>query len=102
MRIVAHRNLFHPVREYLEGLAWDGVPRAERWLEDYCAVVPASSEHAGLVRSVAKKWLLSCVARAMKPGCKVDTMLILEGRLRGNPVGCGSSPAREFTASTLT
>jgi putative DNA primase/helicase len=80
MRIVAHRNLFHPVREYLEGLAWDGVPRAERWLEDYCAVVPTSSEHAGLVRSVAKKWLLSCVARAMKPGCKVDTMLILEGR----------------------
>jgi predicted P-loop ATPase len=33
-----------------------------------------------MVRSVARKWLLSCVARAMEPGSKVDTMLILEGR----------------------
>ncbi len=80
MRIVANRNAFHPVREYLESRSWDGVPRIDRWLEDYCAVVPESLDHAGLVRSVARKWLLSCVARAMKPGCKVDTMLILEGR----------------------
>ena len=77
---MANRNAFHPVRQYLEGLSWDGVPRVDRWLEDYCAVLPESSDHAGLVRSVARKWLLSCVARAMKPGCKVDTMLILEGR----------------------
>ena len=80
IRIVADRNAFHPVREYLEGLSWDGVPRVDRWLEDYVSVRPTSGEHAGLVRSVARKWLVSCVARAMQPGCKVDTMLILEGR----------------------
>ena len=82
VRIVADRHAFHPVREYLEGLSWDGIPRAERWLEDYACVHPAADAHGHtrLVRSVARKWLVSCVARAMRPGCKVDTMLILEGR----------------------
>jgi len=80
IRIIGDQNAFHPVREYLGGLAWDGVPRAARWLENYAAVHPTSEAHAGLVRSVAKSWLLSCVARAQRPGCKVDTMLILEGQ----------------------
>jgi putative DNA primase/helicase len=80
VRMVADESSFHPVREYLETLVWDGVPRVDRWLETYAAVRPESEAHASLVRSVARKWLLSCVARAMRPGCKVDTMLILEGR----------------------
>jgi putative DNA primase/helicase len=79
-RLVADKNAFHPVREYLKGLTWDGTPRVDRWLEDYCAVVPESEAHAGLIRDVARKWMVSCVARAMVPGSKVDTMLILEGR----------------------
>ena len=79
-RIVADDHAFHPVRDYLTGLSWDGRPRVDRWLEDYASVVPASSAHAEMIRSVARKWLVACVARAMKPGCKVDTMLILEGR----------------------
>jgi putative DNA primase/helicase len=79
-RIVADDHAFHPVRDYLSGLTWDGKPRVDRWLEDYGAVVPASEPHAELIRSVARRWLVACVARAMKPGSKVDTMLILEGR----------------------
>src|ERR1700722_7308204 len=79
-RIVADDHAFHPVRDYLTGLSWDGQPRVDRWLEDYAAVAPVSEAHAEMVRSVARKWLVACVARAMKPGCKVDTMLILEGR----------------------
>jgi putative DNA primase/helicase len=80
VRIVADRRSFHPVRDYLESLSWDGTPRASRWLEDYAQVRPTSDAHAALVRTVARQWLVSCVARAMRPGCKVDTMLILEGR----------------------
>jgi putative DNA primase/helicase len=93
VRIVADGNAFHPVRQYLERLAWDGVPRVDRWLEDFCAVVPESDAQARLVRSVGRKWLISCVARAMKPGCKVDTMLILEGRQ-----GIGKSTALSVLA----
>ncbi len=80
VRIVADQHAFHPVRDYLASLAWDGRPRAERWLERYARVRPRSEKEAALVRSVAKKWLVSAVARAMQPGCKVDTMLILEGK----------------------
>ncbi len=78
-RIVATWNAFHPVREYLEALVWDGTPRVESWLEDFCAVTPTSEPHRALLRAVSRKWLTSCVARALQPGCKVDTMLILEG-----------------------
>ena len=93
VRIVAYRIAFHPVRDYLQALSWDGVPRADRWLEDFASVRPTSDEHAGLVRSVARKWLVSCVARAVRPGCKVDTRLILEGRQ-----GIGKSRALEALA----
>jgi putative DNA primase/helicase len=79
VRLVATENAYHPVRQYLEGLTWDGTPRIDRWLETYAAVVPSSEAHARMVRSVARRWLVSCIARAMDPGCKVDTMLILEG-----------------------
>ncbi|SED26964.1 conjugal transfer protein TraC [Pseudomonas marginalis] len=71
---VAHDNAFHPVREYLDGLVWDGAPRLERWLQDRLGV--ADSEYT---RKVGKRWLLSAVARVFRPGCKVDVMLILEG-----------------------
>lgn len=77
--LVADQNAFHPVQTYLGCLTWDGIPRAETWLEDYCKVVPESDDQRKVVRAVAKRWLISCVARILQPGCKVDTMLILEG-----------------------
>jgi predicted P-loop ATPase len=80
VRLVAARDAFHPVREYLESLTWDGVPRVDTWLETFCAVAPTSQGHKRLIRAVARKWLVACVARAMQPGCKVDTMLVLEGK----------------------
>lgn len=70
----ADRNQFHPVRDYLDGLAWDGVPRIDTWLIDYFG-----ADDTPLTRAVASKFLLSMVARVRRPGCKVDTVLILEG-----------------------
>ena len=80
VRIVADQHAFHPVRDYLAGLSWDGRPRIDGWLERYLGVRPREEAEGAVVRSVARKWLVSAVARAMQPGCKVDTMLILEGR----------------------
>ncbi len=79
VRIVADGNGFHRVREYLDGLVWDGTPRVDRWLERFCGVVARDEAQSSLLRSVSRRWLVSGVARAMQPGCKVDTMLILEG-----------------------
>jgi putative DNA primase/helicase len=80
VRIVASDAPSHPVADYLRGLSWDGQTRIDGWLEAYAGVTPITEPDARLVRDVAAKWLISCVARAMKPGCKVDTMLILEGK----------------------
>lgn len=71
----------HPVRNYLHNLPqWDGVPRVDTWLEDYCAVECADDEIKMYVSEVGKRWLISAVARVMRPGCKADGVLILEGR----------------------
>jgi predicted P-loop ATPase len=81
VRNVARRSgSFHPVREYLRGLAWDGIPR------DLCAYLGVDpSDYA---RAVCTSLVRSAVARVMRPGCKVDTLVILEG-----PQGRGKSTA---------
>lgn len=74
VEVVAHENSFHPVRDYLGELSWDGQPRLNKWLEVYFGC-----EAAAYNEIVGPKWLISAVARAMRPGCKVDCMLIMEG-----------------------
>lgn len=72
--VVAHDHAFHPVREYLGKLEWDRVPRIETWLTDVLGV--HASEYSA---KVGKRWLISAVARVMRPGCKADSVMILEG-----------------------
>lgn len=71
---VARSNSHHPVREYLEGLEWDGKERVERWLVDLCG-----AEDSEYVSKVGRWWLIGAVARIFEPGCKVDHVMILEG-----------------------
>jgi hypothetical protein len=66
---------FHPVRDYLNGLRWDGTERADHWLTDCFAV-----EESDYVRAVSRRWLISACARAFAPGCQVDHSLLLIGR----------------------
>lgn len=72
--VTASKNTFHPVRDYLTGLTWDNQPRLESWLYLIMGVpiTPYSMK-------VAKRWMIGAVARVMKPGSKVDNVLILEG-----------------------
>jgi predicted P-loop ATPase len=72
--IVARENSFHPVREYLQSLKWDGTPRLAHWLEDYLG-----AEEREVIRAMGRKWLISAVARVMEPGCQADYALVLEG-----------------------
>lgn len=71
---IAEDNAYNPVADYLNGLTWDGTPRLENWLRAVFGV-PNNELH----QSIGKMFLISAVARALNPGCKVDTMLILEG-----------------------
>jgi predicted P-loop ATPase len=75
---IAHRNCFHPVRDYLEALPkWDAKPRIRTWLIDYCGV--ESDEANTYAQQVGAKFLISAVARIFDAGCKADHLLILEG-----------------------
>lgn len=72
---VAMRNSFHLVRDYLDGLKWDGVERVERVFVDYLG-----AEDSNYTRVVTRKMLIAAVGRVMKPGMKFDTMVVLQGR----------------------
>lgn len=82
IRSVAADNSFDPLMDYLNNLVWDGVPRIDRLFSDY---IPTSSKsESGLDLKqyramVGRRWLLSAVARALNPGCKADSMVVLSG-----------------------
>jgi putative DNA primase/helicase len=84
----ADKHHFHDVREYLEGLVHDGVPRVQQWPVTYLHAT--DSEY---IRLAGMKWMVAAVARVMKPGCKVDNVLILEGGQ-----GWGKSTALQILA----
>jgi putative DNA primase/helicase len=75
VRVIAQKNPFHPVVEYLDSLIWDGTPRVSTWLTAYLGV-PANAYSA----AVGRWWLVSAVARVRTPGCKADHVIIFEGK----------------------
>ncbi len=73
VRAAARRKRFHPVRNYLKGLVWDGLERLETWLVDY-----AGAPDTEFVRAIGRITLIAAVRRVRNPGCKFDEMLVLE------------------------
>ncbi|SHH01669.1 VapE domain-containing protein [Cognatishimia maritima] len=71
---IAHEQKYHPVEDYLDGLVWDGKPRIDKWLADYCG-----AEDNELNAEFGSKLLIAGVRRIKQPGVKFDTMLVLEG-----------------------
>lgn len=69
----ARREFFHPVRDYLDSLEWDGVPRVDRWLVEH-----GGAEDTPYVRAVGALTLIAAARRVRQPGCKFDEMLVLE------------------------
>lgn len=79
---VADDRAVHPVREYLEKLPeWDGTERLDILLVDYLG-----AEDSEYTRQVTRKTLCAAVKRILVPGCKFDTILVLNG-----PQGIGKS-----------
>lgn len=79
---VADDRHFNPLREYIQALPeWDGVARVDTLLIDYLG-----AEDTAYTRAVTRKTLVGAVQRVLQPGCKFDTMLVLDG-----PPGIGKS-----------
>jgi len=72
---VAAENGYHPVQEYLRAQEWDGVERLNAFAKDVLG-----AEDTPLNRALVRRWFISAIARAMRPGCKVDHVLILCGK----------------------
>lgn len=70
----ARAHPFHPVREYLRSLKWDGTPRAESLASRYFGAANTLYHCA-----VGSRFLIAAVARIYQPGCKADCMPIFEG-----------------------
>lgn len=73
VRSLAEEQAYHPVQDYLRGLRWDGVERLT-----YVALGLLGAE-GPLAATMVRRWFISAVARALRPGCQVDTALVLVG-----------------------
>lgn len=71
----------HPLRDYLDRCAvgWDGTARVEAWLSTYLGGASTDAAGAVYLANVGRWWMVSAIARAFDPGCKVDHVLVLEG-----------------------
>lgn len=85
---VADQHREHELRDYLDACAlkWDGKERVANWLINYLGADALEDDDPAYVdrtldyyRRVGLKWMVAAVARAYKPGCRVDNMIILEG-----------------------
>lgn len=78
---VFNKHKRHPIREYLDGLKWDGVKRLDTLLVDFLG-----AEDRMLTRMQTRKQFTAAVARIYRPGTKYDYALVLTG-----PEGIGKS-----------
>lgn len=78
MNLCAYNNEFHPIRDYLNSVKWDGVKRVDRVLIDYMGAKDNAFNKAAF-----RKFLLGAINRVFNPGYKFDYVLILVGLRQG-------------------
>ena len=74
LKNVSMRNKFHPVRELLDSLTWDGEAHIRKLLPEYLG-----AEDSDYTYQVMRLWMLGAVSRVYKPGNKFDYTIILQG-----------------------
>ena len=88
LKNVSIQNKFHPIRDILEGLKWDGKEHIRGLLPNFLGADDSEYNY-----EVMKLFLLGAVARIFQPGCKFDYCMILQG-----PQGVGKSTFLRFLA----
>lgn len=70
----SERYRYHPIKQLIEPVQWDGIERAETFFIDVLGV-----EDNSYNRECTRKWLLAGIYRIFEPGTKFDQMLIIHG-----------------------
>ena len=74
VKVVANENRYHPIRDVLNSLVWDGVPRVENMLTHFFG-----ADKTELITTTMKLFMLGAVARIFTPGIKFETSMCLVG-----------------------
>lgn len=72
---IYNRYQFHPVKDYLNSLQWDGIKRAETMFVDWLG----AEDIPGYTRLATKQFLKAMVKRIFEPGCEYQEMIVLVG-----------------------
>jgi putative DNA primase/helicase len=72
--VVVNDRCFHPIRDYISTLIWDGTSRLESLFIDYFG-----ADDTELNRAMTRKAFTACIARVFDPGCKYDNVLVIIG-----------------------
>ena len=86
--VVSNENRYHPIRDILNSLTWDGIPRVENMLTHFFGV-----EKTELTTEALKVFMLGAVSRVFNPGCKFETYICITGEQ-----GAGKSTFFKFLA----
>lgn len=79
VRYVARQRVRHCVRDMVRAVVWDRVERIDRALEDFWGAAPTETQPLEHLRAVSANLFIGMIARILRPGCQLDTMVILEG-----------------------
>ena len=74
LSVSAHQNQYHPIRDYLNSLQWDGIERIPYALHHFLG-----ADVSDYTCEVMKLFLMGAISRVFNPGCKFETMLCLVG-----------------------
>ena len=88
MNMVANDNKYHPIKEYLERLAWDGKPRIDYLLPKYLG-----ADDSRYTKEIMRLLMFAAIHRIYEPGCKFEIMVCLVGGQ-----GAGKSTFLRFLA----
>lgn len=77
--IVSHEDEYHPIRDKLNSLEWDGIERISELFPKYLG-----AERSDYVTEATKLFLLGAINRVFTPGCKFDSMVCLVDEHQGS------------------
>ena len=68
----AYRRKYHPIKDKIESVKWDGKKRMETFFIDKLKV-----DDTPLNRMMTKLWFIAAIKRLYDPGCAFDCMIII-------------------------